>query len=331
MRFSIIIPTHNRKETLRRSLSAAIVQDYLNYEVIVVDDGSSDGTGEMVRREFPHVRCIRQEPNRGPATARNQGIKVATGEITAFTDDDCLVPPMRECGHRQEWTESIRKSAVPLQGLWGLWGPGIPGAIHGGPEGTDSASLSGAGHPAGIASAVWGLHRDSPEMDSKKAAVLPPPVAETLRPAEEGDVREVDELCSWVGRKDRKVWTWTALCRHPRPVVACVVGDRREATGWKLGEAIPEADRGCRSYSDFWAASASVFPRLTHRSVDKKSGRLAPIEGWPHTVRQRLARYVRKTLAFSRSLAFHEAVTRMVCHGLQPGTPAISYKLITTS
>jgi len=93
MRFSIIIPTHNRKETLRRSLSAAIVQDYLNYEVIVVDDGSSDGTGEMVRREFPHVRCIRQEPNRGPATARNQGIKVATGEITAFTDDDCLLPP----------------------------------------------------------------------------------------------------------------------------------------------------------------------------------------------------------------------------------------------
>jgi glycosyltransferase involved in cell wall biosynthesis len=93
MRFSIIIPTHNRKETLRRSLSAAIVQDYLNYEVIVVDDGSSDGTGEMVRREFPHVRCIRQEPNRGPAAARNRGIEAATGEIIAFTDDDCLVPP----------------------------------------------------------------------------------------------------------------------------------------------------------------------------------------------------------------------------------------------
>jgi IS1 family transposase len=146
-------------------------------------------------------------------------------------------------------------------------------------------------------------------VDSKKAASLPP-VAETLRPAEGGDVLEVDELCSFVGRKDRKVWTWTALCRRTRQVVACVVGDRSEATCRKLWEAIPEAYRGCRSYSDFWAAYASVFPQPTHRSVDKKSGQLAHIERWHNTVRQRLARYVRKTLSFSRSLAFHEAVTR---------------------
>jgi IS1 family transposase len=82
------------------------------------------------------------------------------------------------------------------------------------------------------------------------------------------------------------------------------VGDRSEATGRRLWEAIPEAYRG------FWAAYASVFPQPTHRSVDKKSGQLAHIERWHNTVRQRLARYVRKTLSFSRSLAFHEAVTR---------------------
>jgi IS1 family transposase len=86
--------------------------------------------------------------------------------------------------------------------------------------------------------------------------------------------------------------------------VACVVGDRSEATCRRLWEAIPEAYRG------FWAAYASVFPQPTHRSVDKKSGQLAHIERWHNTVRQRLARYVRKTLSFSRSLAFHEAVTR---------------------
>jgi len=110
----------------------------------------------------------------------------------------------------------------------------------------------------------------------QKAAFLPP-VAETLRPAEEGDVLGV----SWGGRTGR------SGCRRTRQVVACVVGDRSEATGRRLWEAIPEAYRGCRSYSDFGAADASVFPRPTHRSVDKKSGPRAHIERWHNTVRQR--------------------------------------------
>jgi len=77
LRFSIVIPTYNRKDTLRRCLAAATSQDYPDYEVIVVDDASTDGTDEMVRREFPQVRYIRQEPNRGPAAARNRGIEAA--------------------------------------------------------------------------------------------------------------------------------------------------------------------------------------------------------------------------------------------------------------
>jgi glycosyltransferase involved in cell wall biosynthesis len=92
MRFSVVIPTHNRKDTLRRCLATATGQVYPDYEVIVVDDGSTDGTGDMVQREFPQVRYIRQDPNRGPAVARNRGIEVADGEIIAFTDDDCLLP-----------------------------------------------------------------------------------------------------------------------------------------------------------------------------------------------------------------------------------------------
>jgi GT2 family glycosyltransferase len=93
MRFSLIIPTYNRRETLRRCLAAATSQDYPDYEVIVVDDASTDGSREMVRQEFPQVRYFRQEVNQGPAAARNRGIEAATGEIVAFTDDDCLVPP----------------------------------------------------------------------------------------------------------------------------------------------------------------------------------------------------------------------------------------------
>ena len=92
MRISVVIPTHNRKALLRRCLAAVTQQDYPHYEVIVVDDGSTDGTEAMVRNEFPQVRYLRQEPNRGPAAARNRGIEAATGEVVAFTDDDCIVP-----------------------------------------------------------------------------------------------------------------------------------------------------------------------------------------------------------------------------------------------
>jgi glycosyltransferase involved in cell wall biosynthesis len=67
-------------------------QDYKgDYEIIVVDDGSMDGTGDMIAREFPAVRYLRQA-NRGPAATRNLGIREATGDIVAFTDDDCLPP-----------------------------------------------------------------------------------------------------------------------------------------------------------------------------------------------------------------------------------------------
>jgi len=93
VRISVVIPTYDRKARLRECLRAVTRQDYPDYEVIVVDDGSSDGTAEMVASEFPQVRLIRQPTNRGPAAARNRGIEMATGEIIAFTDDDCVPPP----------------------------------------------------------------------------------------------------------------------------------------------------------------------------------------------------------------------------------------------
>jgi len=93
MKCTVVIPTYGRKEMLRRCLQAATRQDYADYEVIVVDDASPDDTGDMVATEFPMVRYIRQPENRGPAAARNRGIALATGEVVAFTDDDCLVPP----------------------------------------------------------------------------------------------------------------------------------------------------------------------------------------------------------------------------------------------
>ncbi len=90
---SVVVPTCNRRELLARCLRALLAQQYPRYEVIVVDDASTDGTEVMVQEAFPQVRYLRQTTRRGPAAARNRGIQVARGEIVAFTDDDCEPPP----------------------------------------------------------------------------------------------------------------------------------------------------------------------------------------------------------------------------------------------
>jgi glycosyltransferase involved in cell wall biosynthesis/peptidoglycan/xylan/chitin deacetylase (PgdA/CDA1 family) len=90
---SIVIPTYNRRAILVRTLPAIVNQDFPadGYEVIVVVDGSSDGTIELLRK-FPSPCPLRvlEKANRGPASARNTGIKAARGEIVLFLDDDIL-------------------------------------------------------------------------------------------------------------------------------------------------------------------------------------------------------------------------------------------------
>lgn len=91
---SVIIPTYNRKESLEKCLDSLLRQSYREkYEVIVVDDGSNDSTSEVVKklqRKHKNLRYFYQE-NKGPAVARNLGIKKSKGRIIAFTDDDCVV------------------------------------------------------------------------------------------------------------------------------------------------------------------------------------------------------------------------------------------------
>jgi IS1 family transposase len=135
-------------------------------------------------------------------------------------------------------------------------------------------------------------------------------LAKTLAPAREGDVLELDEAWSYVGKKSNKRWLWTALCRRTGQVVAFAIGDRSADTCARLWKKIPEDYRQCRSFSDFWDAYASVFSSDTHEQVDKKSGETSHMERFYCTLRQRLARYVRKTLSFSKSERMHHLVTR---------------------
>jgi len=85
---SVIITTKNRRDELRRAVKSAVEQ-LGGTEVLVFDDGSSDGTSEMVRHEFPTVRVARVEQSLGIVNARNRAIQEATGEIVFTIDDDC--------------------------------------------------------------------------------------------------------------------------------------------------------------------------------------------------------------------------------------------------
>jgi GT2 family glycosyltransferase len=89
-RISVVISTFNGSRTIRDCLQGLTRLDYENFEVIVVDDGSTDGTADIVR-EYD-VRLIRTE-NRGLSNARNTGCDAATGEIVAYLDDDARPDP----------------------------------------------------------------------------------------------------------------------------------------------------------------------------------------------------------------------------------------------
>lgn len=90
MKVSVIVPVYNGEKDIANCLKALINQNYPkeNYEIIVVNDGSTDNTSKVVKK-FKKVKLIQQE-HKGPASARNLGAKYAKGEILLFTDSDCI-------------------------------------------------------------------------------------------------------------------------------------------------------------------------------------------------------------------------------------------------
>jgi glycosyltransferase involved in cell wall biosynthesis len=85
---SVIVPVYNRERFLAAALDSVFAQDYRPLEVIVVDDGSTDGTA-AVARSYPEVRYLYQS-NQGVAAARNAGVAASRGELLAFLDSDDL-------------------------------------------------------------------------------------------------------------------------------------------------------------------------------------------------------------------------------------------------
>lgn len=154
-------------------------------------------------------------------------------------------------------------------------------------------------------------------MDEKKDQELPV-LSTTLLPPEpntpEDFVLELDEVWSFVAKKTNACWVWIALCRATRQVVAYAVGDRSAQTCLRLWMAVPLMYKQSTWYSDFWKAYHAIIPDHLHIAVGKETGETAHVERWNNTLRQRLGRFVRKTLSFSKSLRMHEIALRFFLH-----------------
>jgi insertion element IS1 protein InsB len=125
---------------------------------------------------------------------------------------------------------------------------------------------------------------------------------------------ELDELWSFVFKKINTAWIWIALCRKTRQVIARAVGDRSKDTCLILWNNIPEAYRSGQCFSDFWSAYQAIIPEEQLTQVGKETGETAHIERWNCTLRQRLGRFVRKTLSFSKSVHMHIACLDLFLH-----------------
>jgi glycosyltransferase involved in cell wall biosynthesis len=106
MTVSVIMPTFNRRRVIGRAISSVLSQTHPDYELIVIDDGSTDGTSDWLAQQYPGVRLIRRVSNRGAAAARNFGFEAARGEFIAFLDSDDVWTPEYLQHHIQALTRN---------------------------------------------------------------------------------------------------------------------------------------------------------------------------------------------------------------------------------
>lgn len=149
--------------------------------------------------------------------------------------------------------------------------------------------------------------------DGLKKALSIPDVSTTLVPYESGNVVEPDELWSYVYARANKCWVWIVLCKRTRQIISWVIGSRdveRCQSPWYL---VPTDYKKSIIYSDFYATYGKVLSaaRASHRSVGKDTGLTNHVERWNYTLRQRIGRFVRKTLSFSKSEEMHKLMLKL--------------------
>jgi glycosyltransferase involved in cell wall biosynthesis len=113
---SIIIPVFNAEKTLAQTIDSALTQTYENFEIIVVDDGSTDGSFNIAEQFIAHGVRLLSQPNNGASSARNHGLRVSSGDFIQFLDaDDVLHPKKIECQVR------TARKYTNLHLIGGIW------------------------------------------------------------------------------------------------------------------------------------------------------------------------------------------------------------------
>ena len=113
-------------------------------------------------------------------------------------------------------------------------------------------------------------------------------------------------MCSFVQNKQSKSWVWLAQDRQTREIIGVFIGDRTRESAKAFWKAFPKMYRQCAViYTDKWVSYQGVLPSKRHRITTKGSGETNHIERFNNTLRQRVSRLVRKTLAFSKNIINH--------------------------
>ncbi len=115
---SVIIPTFNRGWILSEAVDSVLSQDYAPFELIVVDDGSTDKTAEILSSYADPRLRVHFQPNRGVSAARNRGIEQTTGELIAFLDSDDLWLPGKLSAQVQFFQDHSNALICQTEEIW---------------------------------------------------------------------------------------------------------------------------------------------------------------------------------------------------------------------
>lgn len=182
MKVSVVIPVYNARDVIGETIETVLAQTWKDREIVVVDDGSSDGSGDIVRSFGERVRYVRQE-NGGVARARNRGIAESTGEYVALLDHDDLWHP----------TKLDRQVAV------------LDGRPEVGMVVTDVAHLDREGKPMGVIGAGYNPSEAFARLFVR--GFVPTPSAAMIRRSVLETVGGFDERFHSAGLDDHELWT----------------------------------------------------------------------------------------------------------------------------